>query len=199
LTAGARALAGEPNSRLIIGLFACQTFVRGLLNVLLVVAAFRLLDVGESGVGFLNAALGAGGLVGGLAGLGLVGLRRLARPFAAGLAMWGTPIALIAVWPHAIWTAACLATVGAGNAILDVGGFTLIHRGIDDTVLARVFGVFEILVIAALGIGSVAGSLLVAQLGPRTALVVAGTILPVLAVLTFPRLRVIDESADIPE
>jgi MFS family permease len=199
LTAGLRTLAHEPNPRLIIGLFACQSFVRGLLNVLLVVAAFRLLDVGESGVGFLNAVFGAGGLVGGLAGLGLVGLRRLAQPFAAGLVMWGAPIALIAVWPHAVWTAACLAVVGAGNAILDVSGFTLIQRGIDDAVLARVFGVVEVLVIVALGIGSVAGSLLVAQLGPRTALVVAGSILPALAILTFPRLRVVDESADVPE
>lgn len=199
LTAGTRALAGEPNTRLIIGLFASQAFVRGLLNVLLVVAAFRLLDVGQSGVGFLNAAFGAGGLAGGVAGLGLVGLRRLARPFAAGLVMWGVPIALIAVWPHAGWTIACLAVVGAGNAVLDIAGFTLIQRGIDDAVLARVFGVFEILVIAAVGVGSIVGPVLVEHLGPRSALVVAGAILPVLTILTWPRLRAVDASVAIPE
>jgi MFS family permease len=199
LTAGMRALAGEPNPRLIIGLFASQAFVRGLLNVLLVVAAFRLLDVGQSGVGFLNAAFGAGGLVGGLAGLGLVGLRRLARPFAAGLVMWGVPIALIAAWPHAAWTIVCLAVVGAGNAVLDIAGFTLIQRGIDDSVLARVFGVFEILVIGAVGVGSIVGPVLVDQLGPRWALVVAGAILPVLTILTWPRLRAVDASVAVPE
>jgi hypothetical protein len=64
--------------------FASQAFVRGLLNVLLVVVAFRLLKIGDSGAGFLNASFGAGGLAGGLAGLGLVGVRRLAQPFAAG-------------------------------------------------------------------------------------------------------------------
>ena len=155
LTAGVRTLAHEPNTRLIIGLFASQTLVRGLLNVLIVVTAFHLLDVGESGVGFLNAAFGAGGLLGGIAGLGLVSLRRLARPFAAGLVMWGVPIALIGIWPYAAWTVICLAVVGAGNAVLDVAGFTLIQRGTDDAVLARVFGVFEVLVIAALGVGSI--------------------------------------------
>src|SRR5262249_17104983 len=98
--AGARTLADEPGPRLVIGLFASQAFVRGLLNVILVVAAFRLLHAGDSGVGFLNAAFGGGGLVGGLAGVALVGLRRLARPFAAGLVMWGAPLALIAAWPH---------------------------------------------------------------------------------------------------
>jgi MFS family permease len=171
LSAGLRTLAREPNTRLIIGLFASQTFVRGLLNVLLVVTAFRLLDIGESGVGFLNAAFGAGGLLGGIAGLALVSLRRLARPFAAGLVMWGVPIALIGIWPHTAWTVVCLAVVGAGNAVLDIAGFTLIQRGIDDAVLARVFGVFEVLVIAALGAGSIVGSLLVDHLGLRSALV----------------------------
>ena len=199
LSAGLRTLAREPNTRLIIGLFASQTFVRGLLNVLLVVTAFRLLDIGESGVGFLNAAFGAGGLLGGMAGLALVSLRKLARPFAAGLVMWGVPLTLIGIWPHTSWTVACLAVVGAGNAVLDIAGFTLIQRGIDDAVLARVFGVFEVLVIAALGVGSIVGSLLVDQLGPRSALVVAGSILPVLTIFTFPRLRAIDGAVVVPE
>jgi MFS family permease len=197
--AGARTLADEPNPRLVIGLFASQAFVRGVLNVLLVVAAFRLLHVGDSGVGFLNAAFGAGALAGGLAGLGLVGKRRLARPFAAGLVLWGAPIALIPAWPQMVWALACLSVVGAGNAILDVSGFTMIQRGIDDAVLARVFGVFEILVVTAVGVGSILGSVLVDQLGVRSALVIAGCILPILAAASYPRLRGIDASADVPE
>ena len=197
--AGARTLADEPNPRLVIGLFASQAFVRGVLNVLLVVAAFRLLDVGDSGVGFLNAAFGAGALAGGLAGLGLVGKRRLARPFSAGLVLWGAPIALIPAWPQMAWALACLSVVGAGNAILDVSGFTMIQRGIDDAVLARVFGVFEILVVTAVGVGSILGSVLVDQLGVRSALVIAGCILPILAAASYPRLRRIDDSADVPE
>jgi len=199
LSAGLRTLQREPNTRLIIGLFASQTFVRGLLNVLLVVTAFRLLDIGQSGVGFLNAASGAGGLLGGMAGLALVSLRRLARPFAAGLVMWGVPIALIGLWPHTAWTVVCLVVVGAGNAVLDIAGFTLIQRGIDDAVLARVFGVFEVLVIAALGAGSIVGSLLVDHLGLRPALLVTGSILPVLRIITYPRLRAVDAAVVIPE
>ena len=179
MLAGARTFAAEPGPRLVISLFASQAFVRGILNVLLVVTAFKLLDIGDSGVGLLTAAFGLGGLVGGLAGIALVGLRRLAQPFAAGLVMWGAPLALIAAWPNEPWALTCLAVVGAGNAILDVSGFTLIQRGIDDDVLARVFGVFEMLVVAAVGIGSIVGSLLVSQLGARQSLVVAGCLLPV--------------------
>ncbi len=199
MLAGARALAVAPGPRLVIGLFASQAFVRGILNVLLVVTAFRLLHADDSGVGLLNAAFGAGGLAGGLLGLGLVGLRRLARPFAAGLVIWGAPLALIAAWPHELWALTCLAVVGAGNAILDVSGFTLIQRGIDDAVLARVFGVFEMLVVAAVGIGSIVGSLLVDQLGARSALVVAGCLLPFLAAVSYPRLRQIDAASEVPQ
>lgn len=198
LLAGARTLAHEPGPRLVIGLFASQAFIRGVLNVLLVVASFKLLDAGDSGVGFLNAAFGAGGLVGSLAGIGLVGLRRLARPFAGGLVMWGVPLALVAAWPHEVWALACLAVVGAGNAILDVSGFTMIQRGIDDAVLARVFGVFEMLVVTAVGVGSIVGSALVHLLGSRWALVAAGCVLPALAAAAYPRLRRIDDSADVP-
>src|SRR5436190_10134090 len=49
LLAGARAFARESGPRLVISLFASQAFVRGILNVLLVVAAFKLLDAGDSG------------------------------------------------------------------------------------------------------------------------------------------------------
>jgi predicted MFS family arabinose efflux permease len=199
MLAGARTFAAEPGPRLVISLFASQAFVRGILNVLLVVTAFKLLDTGDSGVGLLNAAFGLGGLVGGLAGIALVGLRRLAQPFAAGLVMWGVPLVLVAAWPSEPWALTCLAIVGAGNAILDVSGFTLIQRGIDDEVLARVFGVFEMLVVAAVGIGSIVGSLLVSQLGTRQSLVVAGCLLPVLAVVSYPRLRRIDGRAVVPQ
>lgn len=199
LLAGARTLAEERDSRLVIGLFASQTFVRGILNVLLVVAAFRLLNAGDSGVGFLNAAFGAGALVGGLAGLALVGNRRLARPFAAGLVMWGVPISLIGAWLHEPWALACLVVVGAGNAVLDVSGFTMIQREIDDAVLARVFGVFEILAVTAVGIGSLMGSLLVDQVGARAALAIAGCVLPVLAAASYLRLAGIDASSHVPE
>jgi MFS family permease len=199
LLAGARTLAEERDPRLVISLFASQAFVRGVLNVLLVVAAFRLLHTGDSGVGFLNAAFGAGALAGGLAGLALVGNRRLARPFAAGLVMWGVPISLIGAWLHEPWALACLAVVGAGNGVLDVSGFTMIQRGIDDAVLARVFGVFEILVVTAVGIGSLVGSLLVDQLGARWALAIAGCLLPLLAAVSYLRLLGIDASSDVPE
>ena len=197
--AGFRTLAQEPRPRLIISLFAAQTFVRGLLNVLLVATSLKFLRSGDSGVGFLNAAFGGGGLLGGLAALGLVGRRRLAGPFGAGLVLWGAPIALVAAWPMLGWGLLCLAVVGAGNAVLDVAGFTLVQRTVDDRVLGRVFGVTEILAFAMVGIGSILAPVLIDEFGVRHALIVAGVLLPVLAVIFRSRLAKIDASVTVPE
>lgn len=199
LSAGLRTLRREPHPRLIVLLFNSQAMVRGLLNVLVVVAAIELLGMGESGVGWLNAALGAGGLVGGLAAVSLVARRRLAGVFGAGLVLWGAPIALVGAWPHAGWAMVCIALVGIGNAILDVSGFTMLQRTVDEYLLGRVFGVFEIGVAAAVAVGSVLGSVLVAQLDIRAALVVSGLFLPTLALITHQGLRRIDAASDVPE
>ena len=199
LLGGVRTLAQEPHPRLIVLLFNSQTMVRGLLNVLLVVAAIELLGMGESGFGWLNAALGAGALAGGLAAVGLVARRKLAGIFGIALVLWGAPIALVGAWPRAGWALVCLGIVGIGNALLDVSGFTLLQRTVDEHVLGRVFGVFEIGVAVAVALGSLLGSVLVEQLGIRSALVVTGAILPLLALLSLPGLRRIDASAHVPE
>ena len=47
-----------------MGLIFAQTVVRGCLNVLIVVAAFDVLDAGAGAVGYLTAAVGVGGLLG---------------------------------------------------------------------------------------------------------------------------------------
>ena len=72
-------------------------------------------------------------------------------------------------------------TIGIGNAILDVAGFTLIQRlGVDRT-LGRVFGVLYTFGIAMGGLGSLAAPALISWLGLRTVLVGVGLVLPVLA------------------
>jgi MFS family permease len=198
LAAGWRTVAGEPHPRLLIGLFGAQTYVRGALNVLIVVAALDLLDIGQSGVGLLTAALGAGGFVGAAAALGLAGRPRLAGPFGIGLVMWGLPIALAAAWLHPLLALVCLAAVGAGNSILNVAGFTLLQRLVPNEVLGRVFGVLETLVMAAVAMGALATSFVVDALGGRTALILTGAILPVLAALFRSRVDDADAAARVP-
>lgn len=196
---GIGALIRYPSAGLIVGLFLAQIIVRGLLNVLLVVAAVELLHVGEQGVGYLNSAIGAGGFIGVLATVTLVSRRRMAGPFAIGLVLWGTPILLIGLLPLAPAAVLFLAVLGMGNAVLDVAGFTIMQRSIPNAVRGRVFGVLESGGMLGTGIGSALAPLLVALLEVRGALIATGLLLPTLAVLTWRWIALADADAVIPE
>jgi MFS family permease len=191
-TAGFVTLAREPGLRVLVGLLAAQTLVAGALNVLIVVSALRLLDLGEGGVGFLNSAVGIGGLVGALVSAALIG-RRLTANFFVGILLWGLPIALIGLFPEPAPAFIFLAVVGLGNTLVDVSAFTLLQRAVPDEVLARVFGAVQALWVGAIGIGAIIAPLLISALDVRGALVVTGALLPILATLLRPRLSPLDE------
>jgi MFS family permease len=193
--AGFQTIAGDSRLRVLIGLISAQTLVDGVLNVLLIVAALELLDIGSSGLGFLTSAVGIGGLLGSVGAIALVGRRSLAPAFVLGLFLWGVPIALIGVWPEVAVAVILLGVVGFGNTLVDVAGFTLLQRGIPDDVLARVFGVMESLVIGTIAIGGLLAPLLIDGLGIRGALLATGAFLPVLALITSRRLTAIDAEA----
>jgi MFS family permease len=198
LLAGFRTIVRARRLRLLVALFSAQTFVDGMLNVLIVVIALKLLDTGQSGVGFLNSAVGIGGLFGALAAAALVGRGRQAADFGLGIFVWGVPIALVAIWPNQAFVLVLLAVVGIGNTIVDVSGMTLLQRSAPDDVLARVFGVLESVLLLASGLGAVVAPILLNWLGTRGALVVAGSLLPLVVIPAWPRLNAIDQTAEVP-
>jgi MFS family permease len=198
LLAGFRTIARERRMRLLVGLFSAQTFVDGMLSVLIVVIALKLLDTGQAGVGFLNSAVGVGGLLGALAAAALVGRGRQAADFGLGIFIWGVPIALVAIWPNQAFVLVLLAVVGIGNTIVDVSGMTLLQRSAPDEVLARVFGVLESLLLLTVALGAIAAPLLLNWLGTRGALIVAGALLPLVVIPAWPRLNAIDQAAEVP-
>jgi MFS family permease len=196
--AGFRVLGKEPDARVIITLYACQTLVDGAMRVLLVVAALDLLDMGESGLGFLNAAGGIGGLVGVALAFGLVGRNKLALDFGGGLLLMGGSLALIGVWPNAAAAIVLLGLLGVGNTIVDVSATTLMQRAVRDDVLGRVFGALESLLIGSAAIGAVVAPILVSAFGIRWALVVMGGLLPVSTLALWAKLHRIDARAHVP-
>jgi MFS family permease len=187
----------ERRPRLVIGLVFAQAFVRGCLNVLIVVTVFEVLDADPGAVGYLTAALGVGGLIGAFGSLAVV-RHRLAVPFGLALVFWGLPIALVAPRPDLALTLVLLAIVGAANSVEDVALFTLIQRIVPDEVLTRVLAVVWAAAMGAVALGSVAAPALVEVAGPRRALVVVGAILPSLTLLSWRGLIEIDKTVAAP-
>ena len=200
LMGGLLELRANVDMAILVGCFVAQLFVRGMLGVLLVAVSFDLIGLGSSGVGWLAAAMGVGGVLGAMYVVTLTARRRLGKPFALALVLWGLPIAVIGLLPHTVVAVIALLVIGIGNATLDVAGFTLIQRLGVDRALGRVFGVLYTFGIAMGGLGSLAAPALISWLGLRTVLIVVGMILPLLAIVLLPRFRGLDaRSEPVPE
>jgi MFS family permease len=197
--AGFRAIAAERRLRLLVGLYGAQTLAAGILRVLLVVTALQVLDLGPSGVGFLNSAVGIGALAGMLVMLTLIGTSRLAAVFRLGILLWGVPLALLGIWPSVAAALVLLGILGVGNTLVDVAGLTLLQRAAPDEVRARVFGVLESVFLGTIAIGAILAPLLTNALGARGALVAAGGGLSVLVLLFWRPLSAADATAAVPE
>lgn len=187
-----RALGLDPDVGLMFVDFGGQVFVRGMLTTLIVVASNELLGLGDSGIGPLTAAIGLGGFIGAFGALGLTGMPRLAATSMVALAFWGVPLAVIGAWPYVVVALAGLFVTGVSNAILDVAGFTILQRGIPSRDRMAVFGLLEAMVGVGVAVGGLAGSLAYSAFGAQGALGVAGAILPIMAVATWPRVSRID-------
>lgn len=194
---GLAAAARNRDLALVLGLAAAQSFTRGALTVFSVLVSIELLGRGEPGAGTLMTAVGVGAVVGSLAASLLVGTRRLGAWFAVGVTLWGLPLVLVGLLPQDLPALVFMALIGAGNALIDVAGFTLLGRMAPDAVLARVFGVLESLVAVSIGLGAVAASWAVGTWGLRPALVAVGLVCPVLAAASWWRLTALDRTVGV--
>ena len=190
--AGLALIVRDPSLRLLTALGCAQTFLRGGVSVLVVVVAIDLLAGDDADVGLLNAAVGVGAVLGSLL-LSMVSWRgRLARSFGAGVALWGAPVAVLGGVPEVAAALVLLALVGIGNALVDVGVFTLFARLSPEQSMARVFAAFEGLLTLAVAVGAGLTPLVLDAFGPRGALVALGLVGPAAALAAWPRLRRLD-------
>jgi hypothetical protein len=192
---GFLALARLPGPRAVVILLGAAAALWGALDVLMVVIALDLADMGESGVGFLNSAVGLGGMAGAAVALTLVGRSRLAIPFLAALIAWGLPLVFMGVMPIPIVVLPLLVVAGAGRTLLDVTGRMLLQRSAPDEVLSRVFGVLEGMFLGSFALGSVAIPAVIGLAGSREAIVIAGLWLPLAALVGWRSVRATDRTA----
>jgi Cyclic nucleotide-binding domain/Major Facilitator Superfamily len=184
---GFRTLARERLPRLSVVLLSVQYLMIGILDVLLVVLAFEVLDLGSSGVGLLNSAVGAGAIAGSALSVLLVG-RRLVVPIVTGFACWALALSAVGLVPARAAVPVLLAVAGAGSMLTEVAGRLLLQRSAPNEVLSRVFGVLEGLSMAAIGLGSALVPAAIGLLGVRGTLVGAGVLMLAGALLVWRRL-----------
>ncbi|MEP7041000.1 MAG: MFS transporter [Chloroflexota bacterium] len=195
--AGFSMLAREERPRSVVLLLGAASVLWGALDVLLVILALDELSMGQSGVGFLNAAIGAGGIAGAVFAALLIGRARLAGPFGVGLLLWGGALAAIGFLPLPLVALLLLAVAGMGRVVMDVAGRTLLQRVAPEALLSRVFGVLEGIDNASLAIGSLVAPALLAVAGTRGAFITAGAALIAFTALSWRRLLRTDASGTV--
>jgi CRP-like cAMP-binding protein len=174
MLAGAAALRHDREAKEIVAYAGLRALLRGLWISLGVVAALRLLGLGQAGFGILMAAAAAGALVAiPISGL-LVGRRRMAPWLAAGLIMCGAPIAAIGAIAAGVPAVALMVAWGIGMAISDAAGQALLFRVVPAVSIGSVTGFMESGKLLFEGSGSIVAPLLVATLGIRAALTGTG-------------------------
>jgi hypothetical protein len=195
---GLRLVLADRDARVLVGLLTARMLVIGACDVLFVLLALELLGTGEPGAGILAAALGAGAMLGGAGTFAIVGRPRLAAVAAAGALVWGAAIAMVGIAPSAIAAPVLVVIGGAGLAIVDICGRTMLQRSVRDEVLARVFGLQEGLAMAGLASGAVIVPVLVGALGLVGAVVAVAAILPVFVAVRWTRLGELESGARVP-
>jgi MFS family permease len=195
MAAGMRAFVSSPKVTLLAGFSILASFVYGTDTVLFVVVSKNQLGTGSTGYGYLLAALGVGGIV--MAGFmnRIAAARRLGAIIVIGMAVFCLPTALLTI-VHSPWIAFLLEVVrGGGTIIVDVLAITALQRLVSPDVVARVFGAFFALVLAAISLGALLMPILLGSVGLNTTLLIMGLAIPALSVAAYPWIRALDTSA----
>lgn len=117
-------------------------FLGGGLQVLTVVLAIDVLKAGEAANGYLNAAIGVGGLLGAITSGVLVLRRGLAAPLLIGTLILGLSLFVLGAVPLLLVALASIGVVSAGALVVDVVMTTIFQRLVPDALRGRWLGVF---------------------------------------------------------
>jgi MFS family permease len=198
LLEGLRLAARSGDTRLVVGILSLRMVVIGALDVLFILLALEVFDIGESGAGLLNAALGLGVVVGGAITFTFVGRQRLAPVLAVAALMSGFALVVVGTVAPVSVAAPLIVMTGIGFAGCDIVGRTILQRVTPDLVLARVLGALEGISFASLALGAILAPLVVVVAGVQGALVVAGLLLPAGIALSWLGLRAMDRHTLVP-
>jgi len=199
LLAGFVTVAENADVRVLIGTFTVSMLVWGaFFQVLLVAVAVQRLGVNSGATGLLASAAGIGAILGAVGSAGLVGRRHLLPAMVIGVIAWSAALLILALTTATAVAYVMVIIPGAGLVLMDVVTFTLLQRAADDQVLARVFGVLESLMRAAIGIGAAGVALLASSASLSTTLIVVAALQPVGLAIAWRGLRRVDRLAGAP-
>lgn len=158
-------------------------FAIGGISILTVILATRQFGAGEDGTGYLNAAIGVGGLLGAI-GSGLVVVRsRLTLPLIAGVVIFALGLLGLG-WSTALSVGfVMLAIASAGGLLVEVVSTTLLQRIVPARARGRAIGLIQTVGTLAYASGAFALPILADRLGVGPVLAVTSVFVVIAGVL----------------
>jgi MFS family permease len=127
----------------IVGLGLIQVivgFLDGGIQALTIILAVTVLNAGEQANGYLNAAIGIGGLIGAVLSGVLVLRRRLSVPLLSGAFFTAAGVAALGIFPNLGVALVAIGISAAGSVVLDVILTTIFQRLVPDEKRGRALG-----------------------------------------------------------
>lgn len=171
---GVSAIAAMVGVRAVIVASGAMLLFAGLFNVAELPFATEEIDAGAAGFGALSAVYGLGFVGGSLSGSRGGDTAMLKRRFLGGLALVGAGFIACGVAPGFAAALPAFALAGIGNGLILVYERLIIQTTVEDSVMARTFGVRDGLSAWGFAAAFLAAGGLIEALGVRTVLVVAG-------------------------
>jgi CRP-like cAMP-binding protein/predicted MFS family arabinose efflux permease len=193
---GFRALTTSAAVATFVAFSVLASFVYGTDTVLFIPIARVQLHSGTSGYGYLLAGLGVGGILGATVVNRLAARTRLASAILGGMAVFCLPTALLVVVHQPAVGFGLEVVRGVGTLVVDTLAITALQRSAPKEMVARVFGAFFALVLAAISLGALITPILL-HAGLHLTMLVYGAGIPALCLLALPRLVKADRIASI--
>jgi MFS family permease len=177
---GWRAMVGLIRGPIVLD--AASSLSGGAIAVVTVMIAVDVLHAGEAATGYLNAAIGVGGIFASLVA-GILTLRRLTWPLLVASILGAITMGLLA-FSGSLWVAALLLAMWSGALlIIDVINTTLVQRLASDATRGRAMGVLQSVGTLFFAAGSFLGPVVADVAGMGVALGAASVALLVLAIV----------------
>jgi CRP-like cAMP-binding protein len=192
---GIKAITSSTTAGVLVAYSVVATFVFGMDTVLFVVLSRDVLGTGAEGYGYLFAGLGVGGVLGAGLVTRLERHRQLSLVILLGIAVYCIPTLLFLAVGDPVVGFVVQAVRGAGTLVVDVLAITALQRSLPRDQLARVFGAFNAVLIAAVVVGALAAPVIIGVAGLTGLLWVSGLVVPAACVLGLPALRTVDRTA----
>ncbi len=160
--AGITYAATTPGPRRVIAFIALSGLLVGSFDVIFVAVAFDELGRGGSAAAMLSAGFAAGGL------LASALMRRrstwgLLAVTTIGVLLLSLPLVALGFAAHLATALLLVGVLGAGDALVEIGGYTMLQRASSESMTSRVFGILRSWFFLAVSVGAAIAGFLVTR------------------------------------